>query len=695
MADGKAPKQGGSSMKVSSSASCVILAGVIGFTASLASPGVVVAEPVTLKGQYHFPTRFGANTVGRPVGDYLEFGVVAVDTATMRVTPPGTTVSAINSNAPGMVYDLVRETGPLFPTEFDRTIPYDANLAAGTWTFNAVNMGDVASPVSASANTAAFLPLATNLQVTANGLLPTVRWNVPAGTDIDRIRLRIFDDATNVQFFTTNLAPNTTSYEVKAGQLPGAGDFTFRVMLENFGTTDPNDTLGYSRSSAFINHTILPADVSLVATNTYHFRDTRSPNSAGFAPGDYLTFGAAFVLPNGDEDPRDGFADNPGVPKLPTTGIGRQFDGQGNPIVERPLGFFPKPGIPNDFAASHPYDPVLADNAWEITFTNGSETVDVSTPIPGAAASMPFVENFSLMAGGTTPTFTWTVPDGIEANRVELRIYDLESFLDSGIASVALLTRLPGNTTTYTPPEGFLLEHHLYSVDVQLDDQDDSPSKRLLSRSRSFFDFSTADVVLPPGVPPTTPVFMPQVDPFASPSGGPVFSFAVDLAGPGTIFVDPLVAVGFDYAIGDGDPLFTSVQLPDVGDGEFDLWLFDVDGEAFDTLLDIVQGQVFDFTTQLLAFVDELGYDPSTGLRRFRILGIELDAGVDPNDPTGFVTGLGFGAAGRFTGTMKPITRFVAASEPETMVLFAFSVVAVGLLTLRLRPASAAVSRLG
>ena len=41
-----------------------------------------------------------------------------------------------------------------------------------------------------------------------------------------------------------------------------------------------------------------------------------------------------------------------------------------------------------------------------------------------------------------------------------------------------------------------------------------------------------------------------------------------------------------------------------------------------------------------------------TGVARFRIDGIETAAGLNPSDPTAFVTTLTFAGSGRFTGTM-------------------------------------------
>lgn len=52
---------------------------------------------------------------------------------------------------------------------------------------------------------------------------------------------------------------------------------------------------------------------------------------------------------------------------------------------------------------------------------------------------------------------------------------------------------------------------------------------------------------------------------------------------------------------------------------------------------------------------------------RFEIGGIETSAGLDPANPTAFITGLTFVSEGNFTGRMTPIAAFVP--EPATLAL--------------------------
>jgi hypothetical protein len=107
------------------------------------------------------------------------------------------------------------------------------------------------------------------------------------------------------------------------------------------------------------------------------------------------------------------------------------------------------------------------------------------------------------------------------------------------------------------------------------------------------------------------------------------------------------VAVGYDYAIGPGDPRFASVTLPaGIGDDLYEIYLFDDAGRAYPAA-QVAAGEVLRF--------EDLGV--SGGVARFRVLGIEPSSGIDPTDLTAFVTGLSFTGDGAFTGTMTPITR--------------------------------------
>ena len=130
-------------------------------------------------------------------------------------------------------------------------------------------------------------------------------------------------------------------------------------------------------------------------------------------------------------------------------------------------------------------------------------------------------------------------------------------------------------------------------------------------------------------------------------------------AGPGVdspLWLDPLVAVGYDYEVVAG-PNIAGVQLPDgFGDDMYDVLVFDENLGQF-----VPVGSIGAFET-----LDLLPATGGLGASLVRVLGIEPEAGVDPEDPEGFPTGLLFvdgGAA--FAVAMMPI----AIPEPASAVL--------------------------
>lgn len=157
-------------------------------------------------------------------------------------------------------------------------------------------------------------------------------------------------------------------------------------------------------------------------------------------------------------------------------------------------------------------------------------------------------------------------------------------------------------------------------------------------------------------------ILLPVVDPDGDGTGAPIFRFETDVSPGEVLYIDPYIAIGYDYATGVGDPNFASVLLPAIGDDLYQLWLWDgVDWVMHD----------------VLAAGIEYFFDPG-GVDRFRILGIETSAMLDPADPAAFVTGLTFTGAGRFTGTMQAVTALVAVPAPASTVLLLIGLAAMG-----------------
>jgi hypothetical protein len=356
----------------------------------------------------------------------------------------------------------------------------------------------------------------------------------------------------------------------------------------------------------------------------FHFRDNRSANSTGAGAGDRLTYGAHHVVPNGAAG---------------TQGWAEQ-DLKGTPLV-----FDPYSVAPNQFDYSIPYNSLLTGQ-WTLHFRNVLLPVTdayVLTPEVGDAPQLPFAASVSISGSSLTPTFSWTFPANFTPHGIRIQVWDLENRLPSGIADIIHVETLLGNATSYTLPSPLstgkaLEEGHLYSLEISFALTRDVPlgnNATLLSRSRSFFNF----VPMPEGSPPN--VFLPIVIPEIG-----VYTFNTQVDPGQLIFIDPVVAIGYEYAIGAGDPTFASVTLPSgIGNNVYDLYLFNGYKYIFKTRIN--GGVAYKFGRR--------------GVDRFLILGIEKEAALDPNNPTAFITGLTFTGSGRFTGSMTPITESTKA----------------------------------
>jgi len=133
-----------------------------------------------------------------------------------------------------------------------------------------------------------------------------------------------------------------------------------------------------------------------------------------------------------------------------------------------------------------------------------------------------------------------------------------------------------------------------------------------------------------------TPAYVPNG---TTPAGA--YTFSVDVVPNVPVFLDPAVAIAYDYELGKKDPRFASVRLPlGIGNNKFVLV---VGGKAYD----LPAGQLFTFADH--------GY--KKGVKAFRVACIDPAALLDPVNSLAFPTEVTFADAGRFTGTQMPLTR--------------------------------------
>lgn len=382
-------------------------------------------------------------------------------------------------------------------------------------------------------------------------------------------------------------------------------------------------------------------------------------NSVGRRKGINLGLGIENVIPSAYDDGTN----------IPTTGTATQAG------VEIPFSFTGNTLLPNSMGAGIPYTEATKHltGVWKVKLQNGPDTLEFDMPsicdssadsncgyalLPNRATDV----KISTSTGVTTPTFTWKT-EGV-VDRLSVSVYDLNKVLDNGQADRLKSYGLDNTVRSFTFPDGVLKEGGKYAFRVDTRRVRDSSENYFgnsmegsaLAQTISFYDFTT-------GTLPDVPDLWLPVDITTNPDGNPVFNFDNAVVAEDVQYYDPVVAIGYDYLTGESDPNFASFILPEIGDSLFDVFLFD--------------GSDWKFEAQVAA-ADEYFFG-GLGVNRFRILGIETTAGLDPNNPTAFATGLSFVSEGRFTGSMTPISQEVAAvplSSSGPMLLGGFGLLA-------------------
>jgi hypothetical protein len=373
----------------------------------------------------------------------------------------------------------------------------------------------------------------------------------------------------------------------------------------------------------------------LTVDGVFNFLTVSSVNTIGRSTVPIINFGANTVLPNGAAG---------------TTGAAQTTNlATGAPVTVL-LGFVGSTLIPHQFGGAVSDHPNLR-GPWTLTFRHGADTTTVVTPSLVGATLPPFASNVTISGDSHQPTFTWQFPAGA-VDDVIVNLYDKSRRNAAGGVDAVFGMSGLDTVNSFTVPTvlagGLSLQLGTpYAIAITgrtLRDPLGVPGNaNTIASTRAFFDFTP----LPSGAPV---VNLPMVDAMG------VSHYRLTVQAGQTVFIAPLVAPGYDYAIGLGDPHFQSVLLPTgIGEQRYNIYLFDAQQQPFLLAHHVPGGTPFAFG--------------GLGVPRFRILGIETSAGLDPAHTTAFITGLTFVHSGNFTGTQTPLTTGVSTGSALSVFL--------------------------
>lgn len=314
---------------------------------------------------------------------------------------------------------------------------------------------------------------------------------------------------------------------------------------------------------------------------------------------------------------------------------------------------------------------ITTDPSGFNTFGPGPNMLYITEPGLEGTTLLPEDLRVDFLGGAVSNLeFSFAVSASEPGSGVTFSVFDANNNLLNSAHQTSLFTETPFSETSFGTssfPEAVLSLNFPGVASYGIFDFDPAPGRYIIDNFTGTFNAAITNVA-PLGSLPETALLPDNPE-------NSFFDFAINVGvnGLGTefpIFIDPDVAVAYEYAIGQGEPHITSVIIPNIlpnGDGQF---LVNLCGES--TTYPLSAGTAFD----LGAITGGDGADC------FIISEIDTSEMLSPNDPFAFVTGLTFLNPGQVNVTQTPITIFVASPSavpsPGTLALMLSSLFAFG-----------------
>lgn len=374
------------------------------------------------------------------------------------------------------------------------------------------------------------------------------------------------------------------------------------------------------------------ADAASISVNDiFEILEQASVNNTGASTSPVLFIGADDVVPNGNGPSG-------------TTGVATSYDGS---IVSHILLNQSSTAFPNQISTGIGTDaiPYTGSNpnllkSWTLTFANPSAnpTSNVVQTEPLTSAALPtFANSVTVIGGTTTPAISWVGSgNGAFINIVDITAKD-NTIYSRGDLPASGSFQIPSLAGLNTSDDYQIQVAEVFTRDGSSNTMHDNEA----AISRALFNYTVSPTA------PSVPLNIPMID-----SSG-VFHFNIGVTAGTTTYIDPAIATGYIYQIGAEDPDFASVTLPILPDQTNP---YEIEWDNGLHKASLLGGKTFDFT--------------GAGVAEFDVTGIDAANGLNPNDPTAFVTALTFEATGNFTGTM---TAIIPEPSTWTMILVGFA----------------------